>query len=59
MAFLAQSPVGATYVGQQWAHCLLLVSAEKTSRHLTIIAGETSKAAAAEQRKAPAPGIKG
>lgn len=55
MAFLPQAPKGETYLGQQWPHCLVLVSIEKGARHLTIIAGEALKSAAQAARSASAP----
>jgi len=57
MAFLPQAPTGATYLGQQWAHCLVLVSVEKGARHLTILAGEATKASAVSVRTAAAPKV--
>lgn len=46
MAFLPQVPGGAMYVGEQWAHCLLLVSHERSSRHLVVLADTLTKYAA-------------
>ena len=38
MAYLAQVPAGTTYTGEQWAHCLVLVTQERSARHLVVIA---------------------
>jgi hypothetical protein len=57
MAFLPQAPTGPTYLGEQWPHCMVLVSLEKGARHLTIIAGEALKSAANAIRNAPAPKV--
>lgn len=37
MAFLPQPPQGVHYQGEQWAHCQLLVNADRVGRHLVII----------------------
>ncbi len=64
MAYLAQPPPGEQYKGEQWAHCLLLVNAERAGRHLVILASSVGslmklnrqKAAEADRTK-PAPGV--
>ena len=38
MAYLPQVPEGPAYVGEQWAHCLLLVNAERAGKHLVVLA---------------------
>ena len=46
MAYLPQVPDGSVYVGEQWAHCLLLVSHERSGRHLVVLADTLTKHAA-------------
>lgn len=46
MAFLPQVPEGPVYVGEQWAHCLILVNQERTGRHLVVLADTLTKYAA-------------
>lgn len=53
MAFLPQVPEGTAYTGEQWAHCHLLVNADRTGRHLVVLAAVGSKIAGL-QRKADA-----
>lgn len=57
MAFLPQVPEGATYVGVQWAHCHLLVNAERVGKHVIIIVDLLKQARAANLRSQPAPGV--
>jgi hypothetical protein len=40
MAFLPKPPEGTEYLGEQWAHCLLLVNAQRVGKHSVIIANE-------------------
>jgi len=56
MAFLPQVPEGKDFLGEQWAHCMLLVNAHRTGKHLVIIASEQSKTNAEARRSKPAPG---
>lgn len=37
MAYLTKPPEGPAYMGEQWAQCHLLVNADRTGRHLSII----------------------
>jgi len=62
MAFTTLRPEGQDYVGHQWANCLLLVSAHRGAKHLTILAQvtdgllrKTRVQAADEARVAQAP----
>lgn len=66
MAFLPQVPDGSQYIGEQWAHCHLLVNADRAGRHLVIlasvgskIAGLQSKTVAEAQRQQKPPGVTG
>lgn len=38
MAYLAQPPAGLNYTGENWAHCVLLVNAERSGKHLVVLA---------------------
>jgi hypothetical protein len=38
MAFLTTPPPDREYIGQQWAHCLELVTGHRKAKHLVIIA---------------------
>jgi hypothetical protein len=42
MAFLPQPPEGRAYLGENWAHCHLLVNADRVGRHAAIAANELS-----------------
>ena len=62
MAYLVEPPEGNDYRGHQWANCMLLVSAHRGAKHLTILAQvtdtflRTARAQAADQaRTAQAP----
>lgn len=44
MAYITP-PVGPDYAHQQWANCLLLVSAHRTGKHLVILADAINKQA--------------
>ncbi len=60
MAYLATPPTEASYVGQQWAHCHLLVNAERSGKHLVVLASVGSKLIAAkreEDRLKKPPGV--
>lgn len=60
MAFLPTAPQGVAYIGQQWAHCLLLVNAERTGKHLIVLADIGNKLVASkrqEEREKKAPGV--
>lgn len=66
MAFLPQVPEGDTYKGEQWAHCHLLVNADRAGRHLIILASVGSriasvqvKASAEAVRSQKPPGVTG
>lgn len=66
MAFLAVVPSGDAYIGEMWAHCHLLVQAERTGRHLPIIALGVSQLAKLKQvaqaehiRRQPPPSVGG
>jgi hypothetical protein len=37
MAYITP-PAGPDYVGQQWAHCILLVNTHRVGKHLVILA---------------------
>ncbi len=55
MAFLPQVPEGKDFVGEQWAHCMLLANVHRSAKHLVIIASEMSSANADARRKQNAP----
>ena len=63
MAHLAQAPEGPDYATeQQWPHCMLLVNAHRTGKHLVVLAAtatdalKTVRTMAADQKRAsPAP----
>jgi hypothetical protein len=57
MAYLPQKPEGTAYIGEQWAHCHLLVNADRVGRHLVVIA-DTNYKLASIQRKAEAEAIR-
>ncbi len=60
MAYLATPPEGAAYTGQQWARCLLLVNAERSGKHLIVLADIGSKLVALrrqQEREKKAPGV--
>lgn len=66
MAYLPQVPEGEQFKGEQWAHCHLLVNADRTGRHIVVLANLgtklyslKSKASAEEARKQPPPGVTG
>lgn len=58
MAHLTAPPQGAAYQGEDWAHCLLLVQAERVGRHLPILVDIVKGAAVAQRRAQSAPGVK-
>lgn len=41
MSYLSERPEGTDYQGNQWSQCLLLVSAHRGAKHLTILASVT------------------
>jgi len=43
MAYLTNPPMDKEYMGQPWSQCLLLVNAQRTGKHLVIIAAALSK----------------
>lgn len=43
MAYLSAPPQGKTYMGAQWANCLLLVNSERVGRHLTVLTQTVSE----------------
>jgi hypothetical protein len=45
MAYLPQVPEGPAYIGEQWAHCMLLVNAERAGKHLVVLASVASTVA--------------
>lgn len=64
MAFLPQKPEGVHFQGEQWAHCHLLVNADRAGRHLVVLAsvgskisGLQSKATAEAVRQQKPPGV--
>jgi hypothetical protein len=57
MAYLPQAPEGPAYVGENWAHCLLLVNAERAGKHLVILVDLHKKAQATAQRAQKPPGV--
>jgi len=60
MAYLPQKPVGKAYIGENWAHCKLLVTADQVGRHLVLITDLFSKmrtAQAAQERSKAPPGV--
>lgn len=65
MAYLLQAPSGQQYQGEQWAHCLLLVNAERAGKHLVIVVDLVKQgvsllkqAGAVKARSEPAPGVR-
>lgn len=57
MAYLPQAPEGDWYKGEQWAHCHLLVNADRAGRHLVVLANVGSKISGL-QRKADAEAVR-
>lgn len=60
MAYLAQAPIGKAYLGENWAHCKLLVTADQVGRHIIMITDLFSKVRAtqvAQERSKPPPGV--
>jgi hypothetical protein len=60
MSYLPQVPDGRFYVGESWAHCKLLVTADQVGRHIIVITDLLSKARAAQavqERTKPPPGV--
>lgn len=60
MAFLPQKPEGTAFIGAQWAHCHLLVNADRGGRHLVVLADVGAKLVAIarqKEREAKAPGV--
>ena len=57
MAFLPQVPEGITFQGEQWAHCHLLVNADRAGRHLVVLASVGSNLVSL-QRKANAEAVR-
>lgn len=62
MAYLPQAPEGVHYQGVSWAHCHLLVCADRTARHLVVLTEvlkdtqrlqRTAAAEAERNKKAP------
>lgn len=43
MAFLPQVPPSNDYIGQQWAHCMLLVAEHRKGKHLVILSEDVHK----------------
>lgn len=58
MAFLPKVPEGKDYIGEQWAHCLELVSKHRTGKHLAILASVASEDVVTRRRAAAAPSVK-
>lgn len=65
MAYLPQAPAGPHYLGEQWAHCHILVNQDRMGRHLVVIANvldrftgvaAADRAAASRAKPAPAGG---
>lgn len=42
MAYLTAPPEGKAYMGENWAHCMVLVNLDRTGRHLTILANNSA-----------------
>ena len=42
MAYLTAAPEGKAYMGENWAHCMILINLDRTGRHLTILANTNS-----------------
>lgn len=57
MAYLPQKPEGRAYIGEQWAHCHVLVNMDRQGRHLVVLADAASKIASV-QRKADAEAVR-
>jgi hypothetical protein len=57
MAHLPQAPEGPSYLGENWAHCLLLVDAERVGKHLVILVDLHKKVQANAQRSQKPPGV--
>lgn len=60
MAYLAQVPEGKAYLGENWAHCKQLVTADQVGRHVIIIADLLQRvrvAQATQERAKPPPGV--
>lgn len=57
MAYLTTVPKGPDYIGEQWAHCLELVSLHRSGKHLALIASSVSTEQAASRRAQQAPGV--
>jgi hypothetical protein len=62
MAFLPARPEGSAYLGETWAECHVLVSADRLARHLIILTQVASAREArlrkeAEDRNRPRPGV--
>lgn len=53
MAFLTDTPADKEYLGQQWAHCLELVTGHRKAKHLVIIADLLKKQNDLRLRAAP------
>jgi len=43
MAYTVAAPQGDDYVGQQWAHCMLLANAYRLGKHAVVLAGVGNK----------------
>jgi len=57
MAYLPQKPEGKAYIGEQWAHCHVLVNMDRQGRHLVVLADVGSKLVSV-QRKAEAEAVR-
>jgi hypothetical protein len=62
MAYLPQKPEGKAYIGEQWAHCHLLVNADRAGRHIVILTDMLNRrgreAAATQVRSQTPPGVR-
>lgn len=55
MAYLPQVPDQKAYLGETWAHCLLLLNADRIGRHLVVLVDiAKSTAARSAQRQSEA-----
>jgi|SRR5690606_10009318 len=43
MAYLPTPPQGQAYLGEQWAHCHVLVNVDRVGRHLVVLASTASE----------------
>lgn len=57
MAYLPQPPAGTAYQGENWAHCLLLVNAERAGKHVIIIADLLKRSKSEATRNQAPPGV--